>query len=312
MSRIFISYAREDGAPLAQELANRLRAQEHKVFLDVESIRGGAQWKKELKKYVNWSDILVVLVTPCSNESDYVYEEVNQAEKQGKKLIPLQINNTPLPVHLRGTWHAINVHNHDLSNALLEIEKTVKQLPRIRIRIPVGLWRIGLVAAGVALGLGASALLSANSGRVTSDVTLCSSRSPIARSAHIMSPDHCAAHLPKEEIIAITGTYDESVSDQKLWVLVHNRGNYWPQVSCRADGIGTVEKRGGTWDSIFRLGGADQFDVVLVSTAPDSAVETQFMDWARTGCATDNYPGIPVAQLADGLTELDSITVMAR
>jgi hypothetical protein len=70
MARIFISYARKDAAEIADELADKLRAKEHEVFLDVQSIRAGSRWRSELSRRIKWSDLIVVLVTPASNESD--------------------------------------------------------------------------------------------------------------------------------------------------------------------------------------------------------------------------------------------------
>lgn len=129
MARIFISYARADGGDIANQLSHRLRAAEHEVFMDVESIRAGTQWRRELERRVKWSDLIVVIVTPGSNQSDYVYEEVKQGETNKKRIFPIQVGDTPLPVHLRGTWQGIAVQDANLDTVLLEIERTLKELP---------------------------------------------------------------------------------------------------------------------------------------------------------------------------------------
>ncbi len=132
MARIFISYARKDAAQIADELADQLRVREHEVFLDVQSIRAGARWRLELNKRIKWSDLIIVLVTPGSNESDFVYQEVSEAERRGKIIIPVQVGDTPLPVHLRGTWQAITFKTNNFDAILLEIQSALFHLPRSR------------------------------------------------------------------------------------------------------------------------------------------------------------------------------------
>jgi hypothetical protein len=100
--------------------------------MDAESIRAGTQWRRELERRVKWSDLIVVIVTPGSNQSDYVYEEVKQGETSKKQILPIQVGDTPLPVHLRGTWQASKIQDPNLDSILLEIEQTLKQLPRRR------------------------------------------------------------------------------------------------------------------------------------------------------------------------------------
>jgi hypothetical protein len=149
MARIFISYSRTDGSEIADELADKLRALGHEIFLDVDGIRAGHLWKDELRQRVHWSKVLLVIVTPYSNNSDYVYEEVKQAEQGKKLIIPIQVNDTPLPVHLRGTWNAIKITDGNLYPALLEIERTLKTSHKITKRqllIVAGLLLLSTIA----------------------------------------------------------------------------------------------------------------------------------------------------------------------
>src|SRR5687768_16601059 len=121
MPQIFISYAREDGSEIADEIADRLRSLQHEVFLDVDSIRVGSVWKKELKRRVHWANVLIVIITPASNESDFVYQEIELAKLKKKTILPIQVNNTPLPVYLRGTWHATKLRDGNYDSVLLEL-----------------------------------------------------------------------------------------------------------------------------------------------------------------------------------------------
>lgn len=128
MTRIFISYARADGAEIATNLANQLRALNHQVFYDVDSLRAGTHWRAELSRRIKWAEIILVVVTPKSNDSDYVYQEVKEAADAGKILIPVKVGSTTLPVHLRGTWQAITFENDNYATVLLEIERTIKEV----------------------------------------------------------------------------------------------------------------------------------------------------------------------------------------
>ncbi len=159
MARIFISYSRSDGSELANELSNRLRAQEHQVFFDVQSIRAGTHWRQELSNRIKWADMVVVLVTPGSNDSDYVYDEISEAARRGKTIIPVRVQDTPLPVHLRGTWQAIVFEGNNYDALLLEIERTLQQMkPSRRVVNPTPL----LLLMGLAAIVVVTALLLGN------------------------------------------------------------------------------------------------------------------------------------------------------
>ena len=48
-SRVFISYARKDGATLAQRLQKDLKEKGFDAWLDTQRIAGGATWTKEIE-----------------------------------------------------------------------------------------------------------------------------------------------------------------------------------------------------------------------------------------------------------------------
>lgn len=151
MARIFISYARKDGAAVADELADRLRAFEHEVFLDVHSLRAGTRWRFELRRRIAWADVMVVLVTPVSNESDYVREEIALAEKLNRPILPIQIGDTPTPDHLRSEWQIVKLEGNNIDRVLLELEHALRQLPRkspVPVLPLVGLALLVVVVAG--------------------------------------------------------------------------------------------------------------------------------------------------------------------
>lgn len=157
MAKIFISYARKDAGEIADELADQLRAKDHEVFLDVQSIRAGARWRSELSRRIKWSNLIIVLVTEGSNESDYVYQEIREAEQHGKTIVPVKVGDAPLPVHLRGTWHAITLQNDNLDAILLEIQSALLHSSGSRTISPVIV--VGAVVGTIIVGILAFMLL---------------------------------------------------------------------------------------------------------------------------------------------------------
>ena len=158
MARIFISYARKDGSVVADELADRLRAFEHEVFLDVHSIRAGTRWRVELRRRIAWANLMVVLVTPASNESEHVRDEIALAEKLTRSVLPVQINDTPMPDHLRSEWQAVKLESGNYDRVLLEIEQTLLRLPSRSSSLVLPLTLVILLVVAIA-----ASLLSQNS-----------------------------------------------------------------------------------------------------------------------------------------------------
>ena len=125
MAKIFISYARKDGSDAAQTLTNRLRDLNHEVFIDIHGIPGGVEWEKELIRRARWCDTLLIVVTQESSNSQYVYQEFREAEKNKKLIIPLLADDTPLPLHL-SRLNALKFDPHNVDNTLLKIENSIR------------------------------------------------------------------------------------------------------------------------------------------------------------------------------------------
>src|SRR5215831_15656091 len=100
--RVFISYARKDGAATAQRLSELLCEAGCEVWLDTTNIRGGASWSKEIEGALNNCDALVAVLTPASYVSEICRAEQMWALDEGKLVIPvLAVAGAPVPIHLK-------------------------------------------------------------------------------------------------------------------------------------------------------------------------------------------------------------------
>lgn len=98
---IFISYRRDGGDITAGRIADRLKQQGYRVFLDVESLRSG-DFNEQLYSVIeNCSDVIVILpekaLDRCVNENDWVKLEVSYALKHKKNIIPIMLSGFKFP-----------------------------------------------------------------------------------------------------------------------------------------------------------------------------------------------------------------------
>jgi ketosteroid isomerase-like protein len=108
---IAISYRREDSLPIAGRLYDRLRAEFGKteVFMDFDSIPYGMDFRTHIKQTLARADVVVAVIGPSwagppsgstrriDDPSDFVRLEIAAALERGIPLIPVLINDTPMP-----------------------------------------------------------------------------------------------------------------------------------------------------------------------------------------------------------------------
>ena len=68
--KVFISYARKDGAALAQRLQADLGATGFDAWLDTQRLAGGTTWTSEIEHAIDTSDVLLALLTAASYVSE--------------------------------------------------------------------------------------------------------------------------------------------------------------------------------------------------------------------------------------------------
>ncbi len=83
--RVFISYARKDGAALAQRLQKDLKEQGFDAWLDTQRINGGASWTTEIEaRPGRHAEYVLALMSPGSYVSEICRAEQLLALRQGQ------------------------------------------------------------------------------------------------------------------------------------------------------------------------------------------------------------------------------------
>src|SRR5580704_9431495 len=99
--KVFISYARIDGAELAQRLQGDLRKKRYDAWVDTHRIRGGSTWTTEIETAIDEADYVLALLTPGSYASEICRAEQLRALRKGKCVVPLKAKRgTDIPLHL--------------------------------------------------------------------------------------------------------------------------------------------------------------------------------------------------------------------
>lgn len=107
---IAISYRREDSTPIAGRLYDRLQGEfgQASVFMDFDSIPYGVDFREHITRTLEQVSALVVIIGPHWSESragvrrldessDFVRFEVKSALERGITVIPVLVDNAPMP-----------------------------------------------------------------------------------------------------------------------------------------------------------------------------------------------------------------------
>jgi hypothetical protein len=112
MAGIFISYRRDDTRHAAGRLADDLAAEfgAARIFRDVESIDPGVDFEVALEQALESCAVMLVLIGPAwvdikdpqgrrrlERPGDWIRTEIVSAIRRGIRLIPVQVEDTPLP-----------------------------------------------------------------------------------------------------------------------------------------------------------------------------------------------------------------------
>ncbi|NTU55872.1 MAG: TIR domain-containing protein [Anaerolineales bacterium] len=99
----FLSYSREDTAK-QKRIVRELRERGINVWVDIENLTPGTPtWEREIEKAIRGSTGIVVLLSPESNNSEWVRREISFGEQHRKRIFPVLIegdDHTSTPLRL--------------------------------------------------------------------------------------------------------------------------------------------------------------------------------------------------------------------
>jgi formylglycine-generating enzyme required for sulfatase activity len=112
-TKVFISYRRDDSryqARMIHAAFCKALPSDH-VFMDIDSITPGANFRKILKDWIDQCEVLLALIGPgwidardpktqqrrLDNESDFVRIEIGEALARGIPVVPVLLDDTPMP-----------------------------------------------------------------------------------------------------------------------------------------------------------------------------------------------------------------------
>lgn len=93
---LFISYSTKDIA-FAQQINSSLRQHNFSTWLDKAGMRGGTEWPAQLTQAIKNCKAVVVIISPNSMNSIWVKRELEFADKEGKRVIPIKYGEVVLP-----------------------------------------------------------------------------------------------------------------------------------------------------------------------------------------------------------------------
>lgn len=122
MMNIFVSYSKHDASKIALRITDALVALDLQVSIDQHFIKPGDSWEKEIEQRIFECDIFIVLYSPDINRGlkysqrseSYVLEEISYARSLSKKIIPIMVETTSLPLGMNRI-HYINFATGDMS-----------------------------------------------------------------------------------------------------------------------------------------------------------------------------------------------------
>jgi TIR domain len=109
MTGIFISYRHKQSQSAAGRLKEHLREvfEDRRILMDVASIAPGDKWREAIMEALSSSEIVLAVVgkdwardfhrARPIGEPDYVREELSEALAKGLKVLPVRVDDAPLP-----------------------------------------------------------------------------------------------------------------------------------------------------------------------------------------------------------------------
>jgi hypothetical protein len=99
---IFVSYSPADNELVSAIVSLLCASNSALAYCDADSIRRSDRWREELEATISEANVVLVFWCHHSNTSYEVRKEFALALEQGKDVLPLLLDGTPLPSKLAG------------------------------------------------------------------------------------------------------------------------------------------------------------------------------------------------------------------
>ena len=144
--RVFLSYASED-RPLVEQIRDDLALHQYEPWMDNRSLLPGQDWDAAIRVAIQRSDFFLAILSRQSaarpgvyeRETDLVYELWQRKDPNSIRLIPVRLDDCPLPAALT------RLHRVDYPTGWPVLVTTIRSEWRRR-QIRVGLQLLGALA----------------------------------------------------------------------------------------------------------------------------------------------------------------------
>lgn len=124
MSRVFLSYARED-VEAAKILANLIGEAGHEVWWD-RHIQGGSRFTNEIDRALKEAEAVVVLWSSTSVQSAWVQDEASEGRDSGR-LVPVALGDVKPPLGFR-QFHTVSLASWDEHDQPQSVDEVLKAI----------------------------------------------------------------------------------------------------------------------------------------------------------------------------------------
>lgn len=127
--RVFLSYARQDGSALAEELSTGLELLGFSPVLDRRDIAAAEDWQERLAGLIRAADTVLFLLSPHAVRSSRCAWEVEQAVAQCKRVVPVvavAVAEEEVPPALRRLNYLFFDGSHSFMRSLAELADALR------------------------------------------------------------------------------------------------------------------------------------------------------------------------------------------
>lgn len=172
MANLFISYRREDSAPYAGRLSDRLGALfgPESVFLDVQDIHPGQDFEDAIARTIAQCHVLLVVIGPAwlsvlqqragqAGVSDYVQTEITEALARKLPVIPVLVGGAQMPASAQmpealrslSRYQAVEIRSNNFEEDFQHLASALRTTPGFGMKTPARRSRILLWTGGAAV-----------------------------------------------------------------------------------------------------------------------------------------------------------------